>query len=87
MVVLLAGCEQRPAAVPEAQAAATAGAATEVTAAAAATEFVKPPLTDAEIAEGWISLFDQKTLFGWQVPQASNWRVEDAAIVVDEGEK
>ena len=78
-LVLLAGCEQQPAAVPQVQAAAKS--------AAASIEFVKPPLTDAEIADGWISLFDQRTLFGWQVPQSGNWRVEDAAIVVDQGEK
>ena len=54
---------------------------------AAAVEFVAPPLTADEIKQGWISLFDGKSLFGWDVPTISNWHVEDNAIVVDSGEK
>lgn len=45
-----------------------------------------PPLTEAELAEGWISLFDGKTLYGWRPAVKANWRVADGAIVVDEGE-
>lgn len=33
----------------------------------------------------WTTLFDGKTLTGWTA-SAANWRVEDGAIVVDEGE-
>lgn len=50
-------------------------------------EFVAPPLTADEIQQGWISLFDGRSLFGWQVPTVSNWHVEDGTIVVDNGEK
>lgn len=50
-------------------------------------KFVSPPLTEEEIRNGWISLFDGQSLFGWNVPLVSNWRVEDGAIVVDSGEK
>ncbi len=50
-------------------------------------EFVLPPLTEEEIRQGWISLFDSRSLFGWEVTSASNWRTEDGAIVVDSGEK
>lgn len=39
-----------------------------------------------ELAEGWISLFDGKTLYGWAKRGEANFRVEDGAIVVDEGE-
>jgi hypothetical protein len=78
-LVLLVGCEQQSAAVPDVQAAATGTVDSP--------EFVEPPLTDVEIAEGWISLFDQRSLFGWQVPATSNWRVEGGEIVVDAGEK
>jgi hypothetical protein len=39
-----------------------------------------------ELAEGWISLFDGQTLFGWSPAGKANWRVADGAIVVDEGE-
>ena len=52
-----------------------------------AVEFVAPPLSADEIKEGWISLFDGKSLFGWDVPTISNWHVEDDTIVVDSGEK
>lgn len=45
------------------------------------------PLTDTELAEGWISLFDGETLFGWQATSDANWRVEDGTIVVDEGDQ
>ena len=54
---------------------------------AEAVEFVAPPLNDAEIQQGWISLFDGRSLFGWEVPTTSNWHVEDGAIVVDSGDK
>jgi hypothetical protein len=52
-----------------------------------AVEFIAPPLTSDEIKQGWISLFDGKSLFGWDVPTVSNWHVEGDAIVVDSGEK
>ena len=32
---------------------------------------------------GWITLFDGKSLDGWDQVGKSNWRVEDGAIVVD----
>ncbi|MEZ6042472.1 MAG: DUF1080 domain-containing protein [Planctomycetaceae bacterium] len=50
-------------------------------------KFIEPPLTSDEIREGWISLFDGSTLFGWDVPNESNWHVEDSAIVADSGDK
>jgi len=42
-------------------------------------------LTDEELADGWISLFDGQTLFGWQAASAANWHVEEGAIVVNDG--
>lgn len=54
---------------------------------AATVEFVAPPLSDDEIRQGWISLFDGRSLFGWEVPDVSNWHVEDGTIVADSGEK
>jgi len=49
---------------------------------------VAPPelLTKEEIAEGWISLFDGQTLFGWQAHSKADWAVKDGAIAVSEGE-
>ncbi|MDG2130241.1 MAG: DUF1080 domain-containing protein [Fuerstiella sp.] len=49
--------------------------------------FVKPNLSDHEIRDGWISLFDGATLFGWEVPEETNWHVEDGTIVADSGKR
>ena len=45
------------------------------------------PLTDEELAEGWIALFDGQTLFGWRAASQADWRVEDGTIVVGSGKK
>src|SRR5262245_21244023 len=45
------------------------------------------PLTDAALADGWISLFDGQTLFGWKAASKANWEVKDGAIIVTGGEK
>jgi hypothetical protein len=44
-------------------------------------------LSAAELADGWISLFDGQTLFGWKAGSQADWRVEDGAIVVSTGER
>jgi hypothetical protein len=44
-------------------------------------------LTDAELAEGWIALFDGQTLFGWQAQSKADWQVKDGAIFVSKGER
>lgn len=44
-------------------------------------------LSAEELADGWILLFDGETLFGWEPASQANWRVEDGAIAVSEGEK
>jgi 3-keto-disaccharide hydrolase len=44
-------------------------------------------LTDDKLADGWIALFDGKTLFGWQPHSKADWKVADGAIVVTGGEK
>jgi len=43
-------------------------------------------LTDEELAEGWISLFDGETLFGWRAANNSDWQVADGAITATEGD-
>jgi hypothetical protein len=44
------------------------------------------PLTEAEIGEGWISLFDGHSLFGWEPnDKGVNWSVADGAITADSG--
>lgn len=42
-------------------------------------------LTTEELADGWISLFDGKTLYGWQPNKKANWKVVDGAITADSG--
>ncbi|MDA0657526.1 MAG: DUF1080 domain-containing protein [Planctomycetota bacterium] len=45
-----------------------------------------PGLAPDEIADGWISLFDGETLFGWVPAAKANWKVEDQTITVSSGE-
>jgi hypothetical protein len=44
-------------------------------------------LSDAELADGWIALFDGETLFGWKAASKADWQVKDGAIRVTGGEK
>jgi len=44
-------------------------------------------LPAADLADGWISLFDGQTLFGWKAGSQADWRVEDGAIVVSSGDQ
>ena len=43
-------------------------------------------LTTPQIEEGWISLFDQKSLFGWKPVSDAAWKVENGEIRIDSGE-
>ena len=45
------------------------------------------PLSDDKVADGWISLFDGQSLYGWQPVTKANWSVENGEIRVSEGEK
>ncbi|HUG67991.1 MAG TPA: DUF1080 domain-containing protein [Pirellulaceae bacterium] len=99
-VLSLTGCGSSTAPPPQntpsssATSNASEGAITVPTTASAINEDATPPITEApkpladiELAQGWISLFDGETLFGWSPSSAANWRVEDGAIVVDQGEQ
>ena len=44
-------------------------------------------LTEAELSEGWITLFDGQTLFGWKASSKANWAVQDGSITVSGGEQ
>lgn len=44
-------------------------------------------LTEAEIQEGWLSLFDGRSLFGWKTDCKANWKVQDKVITVSSGER
>jgi hypothetical protein len=52
-----------------------------------AEEITPNTLPDDELTDGWISLFDGQSLFGWKAAGDADWRVEDGAIVVESGEK
>ena len=43
-------------------------------------------LTPEELDDGWISLFDGKTLFGWKNANKADWKVDDGIITVTKGE-
>ena len=45
------------------------------------------PVSNAELAEGWIALFDGDTLFGWKAHSKADWQVKDGAIFVSGGER
>jgi len=55
--------------------------ASNVTAAAAEPN----TLTEEELAEGWILLFDGETLFGWKAANDADWKVVDGAITATKG--
>ncbi|MGC1273869.1 MAG: DUF1080 domain-containing protein [Planctomycetaceae bacterium] len=46
-----------------------------------------PPklLSDAQLQDGWIALFDGQTLFGWTANSETDWSVVDGAIVSKPG--
>jgi len=43
-------------------------------------------LSEKELADGWILLFDGETLFGWKPVTEVNWNVADGAIRASQGE-
>jgi len=53
----------------------------------AATGFAQTPrLAPEEIEEGWISLFDGESLFGWKQVTKTDWKVVDGTIQATNGE-
>jgi hypothetical protein len=45
-----------------------------------------PGLTKDQIQDGWVSLFDGQTLFGWKPVSQADWKVENGEIRVGSGE-
>ena len=43
-------------------------------------------LSEEEVAEGWIALYDDSTKFGWKPEAKVNWKFENGVISADEGE-
>lgn len=44
-------------------------------------------LSEDELNDGWILLFDGETLFGWEPSSDANWQVADGVISVSSGQK
>lgn len=61
------------------------GTAAAPGAAGAAAKVPPQLLSPEELAEGWISLFDGRSLYGWKAASQADWRVEDGAIVASSG--
>ena len=57
---------------------------TGVAAAAPVSDAVRP-ISDEELADGWIALYDGHSLYGWERLGVSEWTVEDGVIRVDSG--
>ncbi len=58
---------------------------TALTAAFAAAQPASNMMTPAETKAGWISLFDGKSLQGWEAQGAAEWMVENGAITTKPG--
>lgn len=43
-------------------------------------------LTEEQLSQGWISLFDGETLFGWKANNNIDWHVEEGTIVASQGD-
>jgi hypothetical protein len=89
---MFAGCESpAPVAKAPAESGPTAAAAIDnpPTKDKASSDVSAPPaprpLSDEELKDGWISLFDGETLYGWTPNSDANWQVKDKTIVVDSG--
>ena len=98
VILLPSGCRETPReVVPTEQGSVEAGQVQKVPAepeqvkaqanAEPLVEYVSPPLTEEEVSAGWISLFDGRSLFGWEIPAETNWHVEGDSIVADSGSK
>src|SRR5688572_13157075 len=83
---LAIGCQRQPvAASPAITATAEEKAPAKRAAEAAPDGPASALLSERELSEDWIALFDGQTLFGWKANSDANWRVENGVIVVDSG--
>lgn len=95
LVVTALGCEPTTPTAPPARQ--SDPPASEVPAAAGEPRLIVPPdaatlitdppklLSDEQLREGWIALFDGKTLFGWVANSDTQWSVKDGEIVSKSG--
>ena len=91
LTAFMLGCESRSVAIPATKVIATtavpsqSGPGAQPEPAKIAEPF--KPLTDAELADGWISLFDGQSLFGWKAHSKAVWSIKEGAVGVSSGEK
>ena len=43
-------------------------------------------LSQEEIRQGWLQLFDGESFFGWQNASTANWEIQDRCLTVDQGQ-
>jgi hypothetical protein len=89
LVCLVSACqEETPDSKPDAPATKVDDNVTADPVASIPSQENPPPelLSREQIHEGWVSLFDGQTLFGWKANNDVNWRVEEGGIVADTGE-
>ncbi len=98
LLISYSGCtDKKPASEPSAPVATTEPKAQEAVAETPIDEpaefevdakgLLAAALDEATLKEGWVSLFDGQSLFGWSIVGKANWRVEEGVIKVDRGEK
>ncbi|MCA9028837.1 MAG: DUF1080 domain-containing protein, partial [Planctomycetaceae bacterium] len=92
VILVTASCSQNPAPAPTAdemaEVASEEMAETTATDDSLVVDEFHNPLSAEQISEGWISLFDGETLYGWVSNEDSvNWHVADGCITSDTGEK
>ncbi len=46
-----------------------------------------PGLSQVQIQDGWVSLFDGSSLYGWKAVTEANWQVVDGEVRVNQGER
>jgi hypothetical protein len=85
------GCESRSVVVTAPAAVKTAAVSNQVAALdqPAPAVIAEPfkPLTDEELAAGWISLFDGQSLLGWKAHSKAAWSIKEGAVGDSSGEK
>jgi hypothetical protein len=90
LAALTLGCESRSVAVPATKTIALAApSASAPDGPPEPAKIADPfkPLTAAELADGWISLFDGQSLFGWKAHSKAVWSIKEGAVGVSSGEK
>ncbi len=49
--------------------------------------WAQPQLSDQQLKDGWVSLFDGQSLYGWKATSKADWAVVDRTITVSKGDR